>query len=82
MTFHFHLKLYQIKVISQDHFVVPYKAVTLTAGHLKLKVKGQCLTLKCRNQSECQTGWEKENLKSHHLRAFIKVSAKLISCIP
>ena len=59
-----------------------YKAVTLTAVHLKLKVKGQCLTLKCRNQSECQTGWEKENLKSHHLRAFIKVSAKLISCIP
>ena len=51
MTFHFHLKLYQIKVISQDHGVVPYKAVTLTAGydlgHLKLKVKGQCLTLKC-----------------------------------
>ena len=43
MTFHFHLKLYQIKVISQDHCVVPYKAVTLTAGHLNLKVKGQGL---------------------------------------
>ena len=60
MTFHFHLKLYQIKVISQDHYVVPYKAVTLTAGHdlgqLKLKVKGQGLTFKCQSQSECQTG--------------------------
>ena len=33
MTFHFHLKLFQIKVISQDHYVVPYKAVTLIAGH-------------------------------------------------
>ena len=70
MTFHFHLKLYQIKVISQDHCVVPYKAVTLTAGHdlghSKLKVKGHCLTLKCQSQSKCQTGWEKKNLKSHH----------------
>ena len=60
MTFHFHLKLYQIKVISQDHYVVPYKAVTLTAGHdlgnSKLKVKGQCLTLGCQSQSKCQTG--------------------------
>ena len=55
-------------MISQDHCVVPYKAVTLTAGHLKLKVKGQGLTLKCQSQSECQTGWEKENLKSHHKR--------------
>ena len=49
MTFHFHLKLYEIKVISQDHYVVPYKAVVLTAGHelghLKLKVKGLGLTL-------------------------------------
>ena len=57
-------------MISQDHYVVPYKAVTLTAGHdlghLKFKVKGQCLTLKCQSQSECQTGGEKENLKSHH----------------
>ena len=51
MTFHFHLKLYQIKVISQDHCVVPYKAVTFTDGHLKLKVKGQGLTLKCQSQS-------------------------------
>ena len=53
MTFHFHLKLYQIKVISQDHCVVPYKAVTLTAGHDlgQLKVKGQGLTLKCQSQS-------------------------------
>ena len=66
MTFHYHLKLFQIKVISQDHYVVPYKAVTLTAGHSKLKVKGQGLTLKCQSQSECQTGWEKENLKSLH----------------
>ena len=70
MTFHFHLKLFQIKVISQDHYVVPSKAVTLTAGHdlghLKLKVKGQCLTLEFQSQSECQTGWEKENLKSNH----------------
>ena len=70
MTFHFHLKLFQIEVISQDHCVVPDKAVTLKAGHdlghLKLKVKGQCLTLKCQSQSECQTGWEKENLKYHH----------------
>ena len=70
MTFHFHLKLYQINVIFQDHCAVPYKAVTLTAGHnldhLKLKVKGQCLTLKCQSQSECQTGCGKENLKSHH----------------
>ena len=44
MTFHFHPKLFQIKVISQFHCVVPDKAVTLTAGHdrghLKLKVKG------------------------------------------
>ena len=40
MPFHYHLKLYQIKVISQDHCVVPYKAVTLTPHHLKLKVKG------------------------------------------
>ena len=68
MTFHFHLKLYQIKVISSDHCAVSYKAVTLTAGHLKLKVKGQCLTLECQSQSECQTGWEKENLKSHPKR--------------
>ena len=49
MTFHFHLKLYQIKVISQDHCVVPYKAVTLTAGHdcghLKLELKGQGFNL-------------------------------------
>ena len=45
MTFHFHLKLYQINTRSQDHCVVSYKAVTLTAGHLKLKVKGQYLTL-------------------------------------
>ena len=59
-----HLKLYQIKVISQDHCVVPYKAVTLTASHLKLK--GLCLTLECQSQSECQTGWEKESLKYHH----------------
>ena len=51
MTFHYHLKLFQMKVISQDHCVVPYKAVTLTPGHdlghFKLKVKGQGLTLKC-----------------------------------
>ena len=40
-------------MISQDHCVAPYKAVTLTAGHLKLKVKGQGLTLKCQSQSEC-----------------------------
>ena len=70
MTFLFHLKLFQIKVISQDHCVVPFKAVTVTAGHdlghLKLKVKGQGLTLKCQSQSECQTDWEKETLKSHH----------------
>ena len=66
MTFHFHLKLFQIKVISQDHCVVPYKAVTLTAGYLELKVKGQGLTLKRQSQSKCQTGWGKENLKSHH----------------
>ena len=70
MTFHFHIKIYQIKTILHDHCVVPYKAVTLTAGHdlghLNLKVKGQCLTMKCQNQSECLTGWEKENLKSHH----------------
>ena len=66
MTFHFHLKLFQIKVISQDHCVVAYKAVTLTAGRLKLKMKGQGLTLKIQSQSECQTGWEKENLKSNH----------------
>ena len=33
MTFHFHLKLYQIKLISQDQYVVPNKAVTLIAGH-------------------------------------------------
>ena len=48
MTLHFHLKLFQLKAISQDHYVVPYKAVTLTAGHdighLKLKVNGQGLT--------------------------------------
>ena len=70
MTFHLHLKLFQIKVRSQDHCVGPYKAVTLTAdrnlGHLKVMVKGQCLTLKCQSVSECQTGWVKENLKSHH----------------
>ena len=70
MTFHFHLKLYQVKMISQDRYVVPYKSVALTASHdlgqLKLKVKGRGLTLKCQSQSECQTGWEKENLKSHH----------------
>ena len=66
MSFHYHLKLYQIKVISKDHCVVPYKAVTLTAGHLELKVKGQGLTLKRQSQSECRTGWGKENLKSHH----------------
>ena len=50
-------------VISHDHCVVPYKAVTLTVGqdpgHLKLKVKGQGLTLMCQSQSECQTGWRK-----------------------
>ena len=72
MTFHFHLKLYQINTRSQDHCVVPYKVVTLTAahdlGHLKLKVKGQGLTLKCQSQSECQTGWKKENFKSHLYR--------------
>ena len=48
MTFHLYLKLFQIKVISQDQCVVPLKAVTLIAGldlcHLKLKLKGQCLT--------------------------------------
>ena len=66
MTFNFHLKLYRIKRLSQDHCDVPYKAVTLTAGHLKLKVKGQRLTLKRQSQSECQTGFEKENMKSHH----------------
>ena len=70
MTFHYHLKLFQIKVISQDHYVVPYKAVTLIAGHdldhKKFKAKGQGLTLECQSQSECQTGWEKENLKSRH----------------
>ena len=70
MTFRFHLKPFQIKVISHDHYVVPYKAVTLTAGlalgHLKLKVKGQNLTLECHSQSECQTGLEKEMVKSHH----------------
>ena len=63
MTFHFHLKLFQIKEISQDHCVVPYKAVTLTAGHdlghLKLKVKGQCLTLECQSQSECRLAGRK-----------------------
>ena len=52
------------KVISQDHCVVPYKAVTLTAGHLKFKVKGQ--GLKCQSQFECQTGWERE-FEIHHL---------------
>ena len=70
MTFHFHLKLYQIKTMSQDHCIVLYKAVTLTAGHdlghLKVKVIGQCLTLEGQSQSECQTCWKKENLKSHH----------------
>ena len=66
MTFHFQLKLNQIKVIPQDHCVVPYKAVTLTADLLKLQVKGQGLTLKCQSQTECQTCWEKEILKSPH----------------
>ena len=70
MTFHCHLNLMQIKTRSQDHCVVPYKVVISKSGpnldHLKLKVKGQCLTLECQSQSECQTGWEKENLKSHH----------------
>ena len=33
VTFPFHLKLFQVKVISKDHCVVPYKAVTLTSGH-------------------------------------------------
>ena len=46
MTFHCHLNLFQIKVISQDHCVVPYKVVISKSdhdlGHLKLKVKGQC----------------------------------------
>ena len=41
-----------MKVISQDHYVVPYKAVTLIAGHdldhKKLKAKGQGLTLNVR----------------------------------
>ena len=56
MIFHFLLELFQIKAIAQDHCVVPYKDVTLTAGHdlglLKLKVKGQCLTKKCQSQCE------------------------------
>ena len=70
MTFYFHLKLFQIKMRSQDQCVVLDKAVTLTAGHalshLKLKVKGKCLTLKCQIQSKCQPGWEKDNWKTHH----------------
>ena len=68
MTFQFHLKLFQIKVISQDHSVAPYKVMTLTAGHdldhLKSSVKGQYLTLECQSQPECPTGWEKETLRS------------------
>ena len=70
MTFHIHLKLIHMKVISQDHCVVPYKGVTSTAGHdfghLKLKVTGKYLTLEGQNQSKCQTGLKKENLKFHH----------------
>ena len=72
MTFYFHLKLFQIKMRSQDQCVVLDKAVTLIAGHalghLKLKVKGQCLALKCQSQSKCQPGWGKENRKTHNQR--------------
>ena len=60
MTIHFRLKVFQINVISQEHCVVPYKDVTSTAGNdlgrLKLKAKGQCFTLKCQSQFECQIG--------------------------
>ena len=64
MTFRFHLKLSQIKAISQNHCVVPYKAVTVTAGHdlghLKLKVKGQYLTLEYQVSMNVSTTGKRE----------------------
>ena len=49
------------KIVSEYDQEIPQSQ---TAG--RLKVKGQGFTLKFQSQSECQTGWEKENLKSHH----------------